>query len=261
MSSRLRMQPRVVAPPGFRRSPASLRGLLYVSCCAAALLGQRGAWAQAPVTAATTAPATAAVSVDTVAVRFSAPEMGGVDHPRFIFTRVLAFEARLEALADGSFRPSETAAYTETHVQNALERHIAETILEGLDVSPAPSAADIQQRVKSARVALALRAGGAQALDHAAELEGLEPYEVLRIVQRQARASLYLDRMVAPMLEPSDPELRGIHQSGRTPFSKQPYEQVEVALRRWYVARRLREAVLNYYEGSRFRVQISVVGE
>jgi hypothetical protein len=106
---------------------------------------------------------------------------------------------------------------------------------------------------------LALRAGGAQALDGAAEREGLEPYEVLRIVQRQARASLYLDRMGAPMLDPSDPELRGIHQSGRTPFSKQPYEQAEAALRRWYVARRLREAVINYYEGSRFRVQVSVL--
>jgi hypothetical protein len=186
--------------------------------------------------------------------------MGGVDHPRFIFARVLAFEARLEALADPTFQLSEALPYTDVHVESAMERHIAETILEGLEVSPAPSPADIRERVQSARVALALRAGGAQALDHAAELEGLEPHEVLRIVQRQARASLYLDRMVAPMLEPSDPELRGIHQSGRTPFSKRQYEDVEPALRRWYVARRLREAVLNYYEGSRFRVQVSVVG-
>jgi hypothetical protein len=224
-------------------------GVALCSALAGQVVGERSAAAQAAPTL---------VEVDAIAVRFSAPEMGGVDHPRFIFARVLAFEARLEALADNSFRPSEDQAYTPAHVESAIERHIAETILEGLDVSPAPSPADIQERVQSARVALALRAGGAQALDHAARLEGLEPYEVLRIVQRQARASLYLDRMVAPMLEPSDPELRGIHQSGRTPFSKQPFDEIEPALRRWYVARKLREAVLNYYENSRFRVQLSV---
>jgi hypothetical protein len=218
------------------------------------------------VCGATGLPATAAaadepVAVDRVLVRFSAPEIGGVDHPRYVFERVLAFEARLEALADPLFRPSRVQPYTDAHLQNALERHIAESILEGLEVSPVPSAADIHERVEGTRIALALRVGGAAALDDAARAEGLEPHEVLRIVQRQARASLYLDRMVAPMLQPSDAELEGIHQSGRTPFSRQPYSEVEPLLRRWYVARKLREAVLNYYEGARFRVQIEEIAE
>ena len=40
------------------------------------------------------------VPLDRVVVRFIAPETGGMRSPRFIFERVLAFEARLEALAD-----------------------------------------------------------------------------------------------------------------------------------------------------------------
>jgi hypothetical protein len=247
-----------------RRARVGLLGLV-VSAAASAWAQQQSPTVQAPavqapaVQAGVAVAAVGTVGIDRIAVRFSAPEMGGVDYPRFIFARVLAFEARLEALADGAFRPSDAGPYTDQHLEAALERHVAETILEGLDVSPAPSPADIAARVQSARLSIAVRAGGAQALDRAAQLEGLEPHEVLRIVQRHARASLYLDRMVAPMLEPSDPELRGIHQSGRTPFSKQPFEEAEPALRRWYVARRLREAVLNYYEGSRFRVQVTVL--
>lgn len=222
-----------------------------------ALLVCSAASASAQTQPAPTA-ALGAVLVDAVAVRFSAPEMGGIDHPRFIFRRALSFEARLEALADPTFSVGQVP-YTGAHARAALERHIAETILESLEVSPVPSASELQARVEATRLALFVRAGGAQAVDEAARAEGLEPYEVLRIVQRQARASLYLDRMVAPMLDPSEPELRNLHAAGRTPFSKRPFAEVEQALRRWIVARRLREAVLNYYDGARSRVTLQVL--
>ncbi len=201
----------------------------------------------------------AATTVDRVVVRFSAPEIGGVDRPRYVYERVLAFEARVEALADVTFEPSAELPYRDVHVRSALERHIAETIMESLEVSPPPSAADMEKRVMATRLAFAVRAGGAQALDAAARAEGLSPREVLRIVQRQARASIYLDRMVAPMLEPSDAQLQVLHQSGRTEFSKRPYQEIARDLRRWYVARRLREAVIAYYESARSRVVLSVV--
>jgi hypothetical protein len=194
-----------------------------------------------------------------VVVRFHAPEIGGVCCPRFVFERELAFEARIEALSDPSFAAFEAAPYREVHLSAALERHIAETILESLQVIPAPSPEDIERRVLATRAALSSRVGGAVALSDAARQEGISQREVLRLVQRQARASLYLDRMVAPMLTPSDAELIGLHQSGRTPFSKQPYEEVQDALRRWYVARRLREAVITYFEGARSRVVVAWV--
>ena len=39
-------------------------------------------------------------TIDRVAVRYYAPETGGSGHPRFVSERMLAFEARLDALAD-----------------------------------------------------------------------------------------------------------------------------------------------------------------
>ncbi len=212
---------------------------------------------EAPV--ADSSSAAAKLTVDRVVVRFTAPEIGGAKRPRFIYERVLSFEARLEALADATFAPTPELPYRDVHLRSALERHVAETILESLQVVPALSTEEIQERVQAARVSEAMRVGGAQALSNAAREDGLEPREVLRVMQRKARASLYLDRMVAPMLQPSPAELQSLHQSGRTPFSRDPYEVIEEELERWYVARKLREAVLSYYEGARARVNLVVV--
>lgn len=198
-------------------------------------------------------------AIDRVVVRFVAPETGGTESPRYILERELAFEARLEALADDGFVPTADVPYIDVHVRAALERHIAETILETLEVTPQPTQADIQRRVNGAQAALAQRVGSLERLEAAARAEGLAPTEVFRILQRQARASLYLDRMVAPMLRPSEAELRGLHQSGRTPFTRQQFEDIAVPLRRWYVSRRLSAALLDYYEGARSRLRITVI--
>ena len=66
----------------------------------------------------------APVALDRTAVRFDAPETGGTSHPQFIFERELAFEARIEALAD-SDRAERRGAYLDRHVRSALESHIA----------------------------------------------------------------------------------------------------------------------------------------
>lgn len=197
--------------------------------------------------------------VDRVVVRFTAPETGGVLSPRFILERELAFEARLEALADDAFLPTADLPYLDVHVRSALERHIAETILETLEVTPQPTQEDIQRRVNGAQSALAQRVGSLEALEAAARAEGLGQSEVFRILQRQARASLYLDRMVAPMLRPSEAELRALHQSGRTPFTRHPFDEIAVPLRRWYVSRRLTAALQDYYEGARSRLSVAII--
>jgi hypothetical protein len=225
----------------------------WVACLAANL-----AWTT--IAAAEESPeAGQPVGVDRAVVRFTAPETGGVGSPRFVFERELAFEARLEALADDSFTQTAELPFLDTHVRAALERHVAETILETLEVTPQPTPEDIQRRVNGAQAALAQRVGGSEALEAAARAEGLGQTEVFRILQRQARASLYLDRMVAPMLRPSDAELRALHQSGRSPFTRQPFEEIVVPLRRWYVSRRLSAALVDYYEGARSRLSLSVL--
>jgi hypothetical protein len=69
---------------------------------------------------------------------------------------------------------------------------------------------------------------------------------------------LYLDRMVATMLTPTDTELRIVHRTTRTPFSAQPYEAIAPLLGRWYVAQRLNAAVRAFYEGARSRIKVTL---
>ena len=201
------------------------------------------------------------VVVDRAVVRFIASETGGVSSPRFIFERVLAFEARLEALADpdSARRQNGNGSYRERHVRAALERHISETLLSSLRIEPEPTAAELSRRTEAARRILVERSGGELAFRRAQKAEGIDDREVFRILRRQARASLYLDRMVAPMLEPSDAELRNIHRTARTPFRGAPYERIEASLRRWYVAQRFEAALGTFYQNVRSRLRVTIL--
>jgi len=194
------------------------------------------------------------VLIDHTVVRFSAPELGGARSPRFVTARLLAFEARVEALADPDH--TQGSDYKERHVSAALERHIAETLLASLRIEPEPSPEELRAQSEAARKLLEERVGGAEALNAAARAEGVGQRELADVFQRQARASLYLDRMVAPMLSPSDAELRALFRSERTPFRDAPFETVLPGLRRWYVSTRLQAALAAYYQNARSRLRI-----
>lgn len=200
------------------------------------------------------------VALDRAVVRFSAPETGGARTPRFIFERTLAFEARIEALAD----PDRVAArdgrpYRERHVRSALERHVAETLLSSLRIDPEPSERELARQAEAARRMLYERVGGPIALEQAARAEGIDSRELTSILRRQARSSLYLDRMVAPMLAPSEAELRNIHRSVQTPFRDRPFEEVETPLRRWYVGKRLALSLASFFQNARSRVTLTIL--
>jgi hypothetical protein len=200
-----------------------------------------------------------AIALDRAVVRFVAPETGGVRSPRFVFERVLAFEARLEALADPDRTPGEAEPYRERHVRAALERHIAEELLASLRIDPEPSARDLARQTEAARQILYQRAGGTEAVSRAADAEGIDDREILRIARRQARASLYLDRMVAPMLAPSDAELANLHRTAVTPFRDLPLARAKAPLRRWYVSRRLGAALQAFFQNARSRIEVTLL--
>jgi hypothetical protein len=200
----------------------------------------------------------AAIGIDRTAVRFDAPETGGPAHPQFIFERELAFEARVEALAD-SDRTERKGAFLDRHVRSALERHVAEELLAHLPMDPVPDQVEIARRVVAARAILEQRVGGAAELADAARAEGLAPSEVERLVLREARASLYLDRMIAPMLAPSEAELREVHRAMTNPFRGQRFDEIADPLRRWYVSQRLEGALVAFYQNARTRVHLVIV--
>jgi hypothetical protein len=194
--------------------------------------------------------------LDRVVVRWSAPETGGPATPQFIFERELAFEARLEALADPE---PDFGPYRDRHLRAALDRHIAETLLATLPVLPVPTPREVGQRAEAARAILEQRVHGRDRLIAAANAEGIVADELDAMLRRQARASLYLDRMVAPMLEPNRAELRDMHRAGATPFKDKPFEEAAAAISRWYVGLRLNQAVETYYLNARARVSITVM--
>lgn len=200
----------------------------------------------------------APVTVDRAVVSFVARDTGGVAVPRFVFERQLAFEARIESLTEGELREGDPPFRTR-HLRAALDRHIAETVLEGLHIHPTPSESEIRARIEQARLALVERVGGLVPLKEAAAAEGIGDSDLLRLFRRQALASLYLDRMVAPMLEPSDAELRQVLSTQRTPFSGKPFMEVEAGLRRWYVGTRLQAALASFYDGLRSRLSLTVL--
>ncbi|MBI3201999.1 MAG: hypothetical protein HYZ29_10685 [Myxococcales bacterium] len=200
------------------------------------------------------------VGLDRAVVRFSAPETGGVRTPRFIFERTLAFEARVEALADPDrAQARDGRPYRERHVRAALERHVAETLLSSLRIDPEPTERELARQTDAARRMFYARAGGALAVEQAASAEGIDSRELTSILRRQARSSLYLDRMVAPMLTPSEAELRNIHRSAQTPFRDHEFDEIEPALRRWYVGKRLSSALAAFFQNARSRVSIAVL--
>lgn len=194
--------------------------------------------------------------VDRTVVRFTAPETGGNVSPRFIFERVLAFEARVEALADPAHRSSELAPYSETHVRAAMERHIAETLLASLSIDPKPSARTIEAQMNLAQ-AMLVHQVGAERLRAAAASEGIDTQELRRLFRRRALASLYLHHMVAPMLAPREAALRELHQ--KTPLASQPFDKVKSELARLYVSRALGEAVSAFYQNARSRLNVTIL--
>jgi hypothetical protein len=199
----------------------------------------------------------APLTLDRVVVRFYAPETGGVEHPRFISERRLAFEARLEALADQDRGNEE--AYRERHVSAALERHISEVLLASLRIEPEPTEAIMTRQLELARKLMSDRIGGDDALSAAQRAEGISNAELSSILRRQARASLYLDRMVAPMLRPSDAELEAIQRSAPAALQNEPFGRVRPLLLRWYVSRRLSSAMSSFFQEARSRVTVTLL--
>ena len=222
----------------------------FVFCCFVLCTALRVASASAEVTQ---------VLVDRAVIRFVAPDLGGAPTPEFIFERELAFESRLQALADPDQPKDSVRPYLDRHIRAAVERHIAESLLANLRVDPAPSNADLDRQAESARRILSDRVGGDLSLSNAAKAEGITEREVTVLLRRQARAGLYLDRMVAPMLFPTRTELRQVYAVERHPFTQSAFEEIEPLLMRWWIGHRLADAVEQYYSNARQRVVVTLL--
>ena len=200
--------------------------------------------------------------IERTAVRFYSPETGGAAYPRFIFQRVLAFEARLAEMAESPEGIGES--YGERDVRDAIEHHVAEEILASLadrlateaPTGRRPSAGDMAAVERSVGVAFVERMGGRARIDGAAQAEQIDRVEVDAIVRRAALAAWYVDRAVTPILHPSEEQLRNVFRASAHPYRGQPFEQVRGALEGWFVVERVRVAESAFLQAARARVRI-----
>jgi hypothetical protein len=202
--------------------------------------------------------------IDRAVVRYSSPETGGAERPLFIFERELSFEARVVALSDSGFKAGDVP-FRRHHLQQALEQHVAESLLASLEIKPRPTTAEIESQLESARLVFAEQIGGdgndgaergVFKLEAARVAEGLTTLDVRRVFRRRAMASLYLDRMVTPMLAPNRLTLKRLHEAGRTPFSDVPFETALPLLEKWYVRESLSRAVTEFFQNARARLTL-----
>jgi hypothetical protein len=202
--------------------------------------------------------------IDRTAARFYAPETGGAEYPRFVFERILSFEARLVAMAEVADGIGD--AYDERDVREALEHHIAEEILSSLadkliaDSPPGkrPTAENLAAIERNVGGAFVERMGGRERIDAAAAAEHIDRPEVDAMLRRGAFAAWYVDRALTPLLHPSEEQLREVFRSSPHPYRGQPFEQVHAPLGRWFVIERVRVAESTFLQAARSRVRIIV---
>jgi hypothetical protein len=151
-------------------------------------------------------------------------------------------------------------------VHAALEHHVGEEMLaslahklfSGSPVSRRPSEQELARIGNDLSTALFERLGGKELVQAAAAAEQLDPPEVEAILRRQALAAWYLDRAVAPILQPSDEQLREVFRTSAHPYRGRPFDQVKADLARWFVVERVRVAETAFYQGARTRVVVVV---
>ncbi len=249
-----------------RRRP--LRG------CVAQAFGALVILCSAPASADGPSPTTGEIPVDQVAVRYSAPELGGSAHPRFITLREVTFFARIEALGtDGAVATDFVARYG----KSAYERLIAEDLLASVEAqaltSPVPrtalrptdggvreatrTAAQIARMVTSARSELVRRIGDEKQLQAALAADGISADEFDGRMRRRALALFYLDRNVTPMREPQEDELLRAFRGGSHPFRNEKWETARTKFVPYFVDDRFHQAAIEYLQAARTRVKIA----
>lgn len=193
------------------------------------------------------------VAVDAVAVRFSSPETGGATRPRFITQRELSFEARMLAcMEEGRYVDPQ-----DRHLRAAVDQHVEVEMLSRLPLDPEPDAAALLRVARILEAAVIDRVGGEAVLSKAASSEGFEPREVDSYFLREARAALYVERSITPVLYPTEDVLRDVFRTTAHPYRGAKYEDVRDALDRWFAFERLRAAESQFLQGARTRVKIA----
>lgn len=203
------------------------------------------------------APASAETAADRTAVRFVTAETGGNAKPRFITERELAFFTRLEALMENVTLGANE--YPDRYVRSATDRLVARAMLSNLLLQRGTEPPDLPKLANDMRAELADRIGGDKVLTSLLEKEKIDEPELLVFLKEQVRANWYIDTSVTPIIAVTDDSLRETYRSALHPFKNAPYDEVKPRLKRWLVAERARVSELEFLQGTRARIKVTVV--
>jgi hypothetical protein len=193
---------------------------------------------------------------DRTAVRFITPETGGSAHPRWITDRELALFARLEAMMEQAQIDGE---YPERYVRAATDRLVARAMLASLMIQRGLEPPDLPKLAVEARAELADRVGGAPALEAAMKREGIEDDELAAFLRDEVRAAFYIDRGITPIFAVTEDSLREAFRSALHPYRTMKFEDARPKLKRWVVAERERAAELEFLQGARARIRVTII--
>lgn len=130
-------------------------------------------------------------------------------------------------------------------------------MLSRLPLDPEPDAAALLRVARILEAAVIDRVGGEAVLSKAGAIEGFDARDVDSYFLHEARAALYVERAISPVLYPTEDVLRDVFRTTAHPYRGAKYEDVHDALDRWFAFERLRAAESQFLQGARTRVKIA----
>jgi hypothetical protein len=198
------------------------------------------------------APAREVTLVDRVAVRYTTPETGGVSRVRVLTERELVFLGHIEAVLEGVEDPS-----SERTVRAAAERAMADDMLSALLVRRGTEPMDLERTAKELREELCLRLSGCAELSNWLRAAGLSESELREMLLVKGRALFYVHRFVAPVMRPTEEELREAFRTTPSPFREGRFEDIRAQFARFLVFERMRLAEVEFFQAARNRVRVA----
>ena len=163
----------------------------------------------------------------------------------------------MEATIDeGTPPPDFYARYGRT----ALDRFIAEEMLASLLIERGAEPPDLPKSALDAREELEARLTGASRLTDLMKADGISEGELGAYLRRRVRATTYVDRVLTPILKPTEDELFQGFRTMPSPFRSLTYEDGRGRFLRFYIHERFRSLSLDFVKGARARMTLTILG-
>jgi hypothetical protein len=189
--------------------------------------------------------------VDRSMVRYTSPETGGTQKPRFLTQHEVAVFARLEALLEeGQIGEDFMGRYERVSVL----RLIAEEMLSQLQIETGLEPPKLMEQTSKVREAIEVRVGGAGKVQEVLQAEGLSEAEFATFLVTRARAMTYIDRGARGLFAPSEEDLFAGWRTMQHPYRNGRFEDMRTRFSAYYALERFRALEIDFVQSARSRL-------